>query len=97
MGADLGARFVRKSSGAGQHHTVGIVIDHQGGRADDAGADNCLRKIDNSGRGEAIAEEEGVEAIKTTELVECDLAVRDKKLLVSPFRSKSFVLQVSTY
>jgi hypothetical protein len=86
MLADSSALGVFESGRTGQHYTVGVVIDHQGGRAYDTGAYNSSFEIDDAMRAEAIAEEESVQTVETTELVECDLTVREtvRRVFVQP-------------
>ena len=69
---DLPARVIVNSGTTRQNHAVSIVVDHIRCRADDANANDSLGEISESFRGEAVAEDEGIEPIQTTKLVERD-------------------------
>jgi hypothetical protein len=78
---DFVALLVSKRGTARQDHPVSIVVDHVRSRAHDAGADECLAVVGQAGRGKLVAEEEGIEAIKATQLIECNLATRSESQL----------------
>lgn len=96
MLVDQIARRIRNSGTTSQSHAVSIVIDHISCGTDNANADDSFGKIGESIRGETIAEDEGIEPIQTTKLIECDFTgtykINRKLYLVELFSEKECIL-----